>query len=155
MRFHPPLAFAVLALTGLAAYADSQIPLAYVPRTVRGAIQGYVPGAELTKAEIGNDDEWGTKYRCEYYRGGHKGKIQVSERGRLLDLDEDLNPRELPPSVRRTVARESRGGVIRRAHLDEDRGHLVFSVESFYGESSAKVKLKIARDGTVIDRDFD
>ncbi|HEY0789800.1 MAG TPA: hypothetical protein VGD78_01935 [Chthoniobacterales bacterium] len=155
MPFRSSLVFAVLGLTGLTAYGDSQLPLSYVPRRVRAAIQGYVPGAELTKAEIANDDEWGTKYRCEYYRGGHKGKIQVSERGRLLDVDEDLDPRQLPPSVRRAAARESRGGVIRRAHLDEDRGRMVFSVESFYGMSSAKVKLKVRRDGTVIERDFD
>ncbi len=142
-----------VALTG--ALADSDIPLDYVPPRARQAIADYVPGARLMEARIGNDDEYGPKYRCEYFRAGHKGNITVSERGHLLDLDEDLAPSQIPRSIARIIAREARGGAVRKAHLDEDHGRLVYEVEAYYGQSSAKLKLKVARDGTVLDRDYD
>jgi hypothetical protein len=148
---------AALMLLSLASsvYAGSKIPLSYLPRNVRNAIENYVPGSEITKAEIGSDDRWGTTYDCEYNRGRHKGSITVSERGRLMDLSQDLDPSELPSRIAGVAKREARGGVIRKASLDEDEGRLVYKVEAYYGASSAKIKLKITRGGEVIGRDFD
>ena len=134
-------------------YAGSKIPLSYLPRNVRNAIENY--GSKITKAEIGSDDRLGTTYDCEYNRGRHKGSITVSERGRLMDLSQDLDPSELPSRIARVAERSARGGVIRKASLDEDEGRFVYKVEGYYGASSAKIKLKITRDGEVIGRDFD
>lgn len=39
--------------------------------------------------------------------------------------------------------------------LDYVPGRVVYKVESYYGESSAKVKPKVTRDGTILDRDYD
>jgi hypothetical protein len=135
--------------------ADSQIPLTYVPKKVRAAIQEYVPGAQLTEARIGSDDSWGTKYSCEYFRAGHKGRIELAESGHLLDVDEDLVLTEVPALIRRVAAREARGGAMRKASIEMDAGTLVYKTESFYGLTDTKVKLKITRSGEVIARDFD
>ena len=146
---------ALLLLSLASLYAGSKIPLSYLPRNVRNAIENYVPGSEITKAEIGSDERWGTTYDCEYNRGRHKGSIRVSERGRLMDLSQDLNPSELSSRIAGVPKREARGGVIRKASLDEDEGRFVYKVEAYYGASSAKIKLKITRGGEVIGRDFD
>jgi hypothetical protein len=119
------------------------------------AIRSYVPGAEIVKAEIGSDDTWGRTYKCDYFRGRHKGSIKVSERGRLMDLGQEVDPGEMPRIVARVAARESRHGLIRRVSLDEDDGRLVYKVEAYYGESRAKIKLKITRGGQLLGRDFD
>ena len=58
------------------------------------AIRGYVPGAQIVKAEIDSDDTWGRTYRCDYFRGRHKGSIKVSERGHLMDLSQEVDPGE-------------------------------------------------------------
>jgi hypothetical protein len=46
--------------------ASSKIPISYVPRRVMTAIRGYVPGAQIVKAEIGSDDTWGRTHKCDY-----------------------------------------------------------------------------------------
>lgn len=135
--------------------ADSQIPLTYVPKKVRAAIQEYVPGAQLTVARIDSDDTWGTKYKCEYFRAGHKGSIELAEGGQLIDVDEDLILTEVPPLIQRVAAREARGGAMRKASIEQDVGTLVYKTESFYGLTNTKVKLKITRSGEVIEREFD
>ncbi|MBV9491313.1 MAG: hypothetical protein JO069_16560 [Verrucomicrobia bacterium] len=143
------------ALMAVNAWADSTIPLDYIPPRVRRAVQRFVPGARPVKAEIANDEDWGPKYKIEYLREGHTGKIQVSERGRLLDVDEDINSDQVPPYIRRIAGRESRGGFFRKGHLEERRGQLVYKLEYSFGESNAKVELTIAQDGTLLDRDYD
>lgn len=107
-------ALLLISLVGLA-LADSQIPLTYVPKKVRAAIEEYVPGAQLTEARIGSDDSWGTKYSCDYFRAGHKGHIELAESGHLLDVDEDLVLTEVPALIRRVAGKEARGGVMRKA----------------------------------------
>jgi hypothetical protein len=136
-------------------HASSKIPISYIPRRTMAAIRSYVPGARIIKAEIGSDDTWGRTYRCEYFRGHHKGSIKISERGRLMDLSQEVDPGEMPPTVARVAARESRHGLIRRVSLDEDDGRLVYKVKAYYGQSGAKIKLKITRSGQLLGRDFD
>jgi hypothetical protein len=153
-RFYLPAILLLISFTG-SVYASSKIPVSYIPRHVRNAIESYVPGAEITKAQIGSDDRWGTTYDCEYIRGRHKGSITVSEHGRLTDLSQELDPAELPSRIARLAEREARGGTIRKTSLDEDRGRFVYKVEANYGRSSAKIKLKITRSGDVVERNFD
>jgi uncharacterized membrane protein YkoI len=62
---------------------------------------------------------------------------------------------ELPRLVQGIAAKATRGGAIRNASLEKDAGLLVYKVESYHGQSDAKVTLKIASDGQVIERNFD
>jgi hypothetical protein len=142
-------------LGALPLLADSGIPLSYIPRRVVGAIEGYVPSAQLLKCEIGSDDALGNTYKCDYFRHGHKGKIKVAQGGELLDLDEDLDPSQLPPRIHRVVNENTRGGLVRKARIEEDEHRMIYKIEAFHDQSSAKVKLKITREGQVIDRDYD
>jgi hypothetical protein len=152
----PKLLCSILLLGLLqAALADSRIPLSYVPERVRAAIQDYVPGARLTEAKIDSDDQWGVKYKCDYLRADHKGSIEVARNGHLIDVNEDLLLTQVPPLIRRVAAKESRGGMMRKASLDEEAGRLVYRTESFYGQSEAKIKLRISRGGEVLEREFD
>lgn len=66
----------------------------------------------------------------------------MAEHGQLLDLDEDLDPAQIPPGVRRVVAVNARGGAVRKAKLEEDEHRLIYKIEAYYGQSNAKVKLK-------------
>jgi hypothetical protein len=122
---------------------------------VQQALRSFIPGAQLMEARIDSDDQWGTTYEIEYFRGGHKGDIKLTEQGRLLDVSEDLILAEVPRLVQRVAAKETRGGAIREASLEQDSGMLVYKIESYYGQSDAKVTLKITSDGQVIERNFD
>ena len=61
----------------------------------------------------------------------------------------------MPRLIQRVAAKESRGGVMRKASIEQDAGHLVYKTESFYGLTDTKVKLKITQGGEVIAREFD
>jgi hypothetical protein len=145
----------LLGLLAFPARPDSKIPLTYIPPKVQQALRSFIPGAQLMEARIDSDDEWGTTYQIDYFRAGHKGDIKLTERGRLLDVNEDLVLAEVPRLVQRVAAKETRGGAIRNASLEQDAGLLVYNIESYYGQSDAKVTLKITSDGQVIERNFD
>ena len=48
----------------------------------------------------------GTTYEIDYFRAGHKGDIKLTERGRLLDVNEDLVLAEVPRLVQRAAERK-------------------------------------------------
>jgi hypothetical protein len=50
-RFYLPAVLLLISFTG-SVYASSKIPLSYVPKHVRNAIESYVPGSEITKLKI-------------------------------------------------------------------------------------------------------
>lgn len=79
----------------------------------------------------------------------------LSDESGVLDVNEDLDPAQVPPGIRRVVAINARGGAIRKAKLEEDDHRLIYKVEAYYGQSNAKVKLKITRGGEVVGRDYD
>jgi hypothetical protein len=45
-----------------------------------------------------------------------------------MDLSQEVDPGEMPRTVARVAARESRHGLIRRVSLDEDDGRLVYTI---------------------------
>jgi hypothetical protein len=145
----------LFGLLTLPARPDSKIPLTYIPPRVQQVLRSFIPGAQLMEARIDSDDQWGTTYEIDYFRAGHEGDIKLTDRGRLLDINEDLVLAEVARPVQRVAARETRGGAIRNASLEQDAGLLVYKIESSYGRSDAKVTLKIASDGQVIERNFD
>jgi hypothetical protein len=145
----------LFGLLTLPARPDSKIPLTYIPPKVQQALRSYVPGAQLMEACIDSDDQWGTTYEIDYFRGGHQGDIKLTERGRLLDVSEDLILAEVPRLVQRVAGNETRVGALRNASLEQDAGLLVYKIESYNGQSDAKVTLKITSDGQAIERNFD
>ncbi len=137
------------------AHGSENIPFEHVPKNVRLAIQDYVPGATIGKTEIDSDETWGTAFESHYFRGRHEGKIKVAANGELLNVEQDVDSDEIPSKVRRTVIREARGGLIRKAELKQYAGRLAYKVEAYYGTSDSKVRVTVTRSGTVLDIDFD
>ena len=150
-----PKLFLVFCSLISAAQASENIPFEYVPKKVRLAIQDYIPGATIEKTEIDSDDTWGTTFESHYLRGRHEGNIKVAANGELLNVEQELDPDEIPSKVRRSVIREARGGLIRKAELKQYAGHLAYKVEAYYGTSDSKVSVTATRSGTVLNIDFD
>ena len=151
MAKYAPLA--VLLLCAWTVRASEKIPIADVPKRVRAAIQYYAPGAQLTEARVTRDKFYRNIYDCTYFRNIHLGSIKLGPRGQLLDIDETLVIEDVPPAVRKTIIAETKGGLIKRIKLDDQYGHAVYKVKSYYGDSTKiEISLVITRTGRVVER---
>ena len=73
--------------------------------------------------------------------------------GSLAWADEDEEPvtlDQVPPAVRATIQRESRGATLEDLHLEADRDQTVYGAEIV--KDGQAYEVHIARDGTVINR---
>src|SRR5271165_4137214 len=151
MAKYTPLA--VLLLCACSAQGSDKIPISEVPMRVRAAIQYYAPGAQLTEARVTQDSTYRKIYNCTYFRNIHLGSIKLGPRGQLLDIDETLVIEDVPPAVRKTIIAETKGGLIKRIKLDDQYGHAVYKVKSYYGDSTKiEISLVITRTGRVVER---
>ena len=151
MAKYTPLA--ALLLWAWSVHASDKIPISAVPKRVRDAIQYYSPGAQLVEARVSHDNTYRKVYHCTYFRNIHLGSIKLGSRGQLLDIDETLVIDDVPPAVRKTIIKETKGGLIKKIRLDDLYGHEVYRVKSYYGDSTKiEISLVIARSGRVVEK---
>jgi uncharacterized membrane protein YkoI len=67
--------------------------------------------------------------------------------------NDDVKLEQLPPEVKETVARETKGGTVQEIDRDEEQGQTVFEVE--YTKDGARWELDVASDGKVLRRHRD
>lgn len=65
----------------------------------------------------------------------------------------DLTLQQLPPAVRATVERETKGGQIKDIEQDHEAGRLIYEVE--FTLNGQEHELDIAEDGTLLERRLD
>lgn len=82
-------AIAIL-LSGAAALAGKDVPVAELPKAVVEAIQKRFPGAELLKAEWEEaDDDAPAHYEVDIRHDGKKYEVEITKEGKILDIDKD------------------------------------------------------------------
>lgn len=65
----------------------------------------------------------------------------------------DVSLEQLPPAVRATVERETKGGQIKDIEEDREAGRLIYEVELIL--NGQEYELDIAADGTLLERRLD
>lgn len=136
-----------------ATQASEKIPISTVPGRVRAAVQYYAPGAQLIQAKVSENRRYRKVYNCTYFRNVHLGTIKLSDRGQLLDIDESLVIKDVPPAVQRTIRTETKRGLITKIQLDALYGREVYRVKSYYADSTKiKISLTITRSGRIVER---
>ena len=152
MTKYTPLAVLLLCACSTA-HASDKIPIAAVPSRVRAAVQYCAPGAQLIEAKLSEDRLYRKVYSCTYFRNVHLGYIKLSDRGQLLDIDESLVIKDVPPAVQRTIRTETKRGLIKKIQLDALYGREVYRVKSYYADSTKiKISLTITRSGRIVER---
>ena len=68
----------------------------------------------------------------------------------LSHAGQDVSLDKLPPAVRATVERETKGGQITEIELDREQGKVVYEVE--FKANGKKWEIEIAEDGTLLER---
>lgn len=84
------MALSMVLLAGAPAltHADDDIAIDKLPQAVRAAIDKRFPGAELLNAERDRDDGR-IEYEVELRHDGKRYEVDVTEDGRITDIDRD------------------------------------------------------------------
>ena len=134
--------------------AASTIPLRTVPPDIKITIRRYVPSAHLIGAKIGANSIYGPIYRCDYSRFGHVGTIQISSLKQLVGISETLALANVPPPIRQTIKRESRGGTVQLVSLSAQSGEPVYKVKANYGKTTNRqIAFVMTRTNHVVSRE--
>lgn len=140
-----------VALNGCDMFSK-EVKLEDVPPAAQAVIQSHTSGGTIEK--ITRDKEEGKHYyKVKYKRDGRESKLKVNEDGKVLKMEEILAMIDLPQAVQKIVKTETAGGKIEELELETEDGKTFYEIE--FEKDGKEHKLKIAKDGTVLDHDKD
>jgi uncharacterized membrane protein YkoI len=145
------LIFAVV-LNGCTLFSK-EVKLEDIPPAAQAAIESYTSGEGIEK--ITHEKEEGKDfYKVEYKKDSRKFELEVDKDGEVLEAEEIVTMEDLTPAVKETVKTESAGAEIKElALLETEDGKTFYEVE--YEKDGKEHKVKIAKDGTVLEYEME
>jgi len=138
-----------VAFNGCAMFSK-EVKLEDVPSAAQAVIQSHTSGGSIEKITCEKEDGEHF-YKVEYIKDGREFELEVDENGNVMETEEILSMKDLPPAVQATVNAETQGGKIKElAHETED-GKTFYEVE--FEKDGKEHEVKIAEDGTVLERE--
>ncbi|MHC4213046.1 MAG: PepSY domain-containing protein [Planctomycetota bacterium] len=141
-----------LGLSAHSSYADD-VSLSEVPQAVRTLIERETKGFEIDDIERDKDDGK-IVYEVDAENDSGEMKLKIAKDGTLLELEQEMNPENLPEAIRNAV-KKSFGEVF---FDDIEKRYRKGSVTVYRIEAETdelKIDLKIAEDGKIIDKEVD
>jgi uncharacterized membrane protein YkoI len=139
----------MVGLNGCAMFSKD-VKLEDIPSAAQAAIQSHTSGGSIEKITCEKEDGEHF-YKVEYIKGGREFELEVDEKGNIMETEEILSMKDLPPAVLATVNAETKGGTIKElAHEIED-GKIFYEVE--FEKDGKEHEVKIGEDGTVLERE--
>lgn len=84
---------------------DDEIAINELPLAVKQAAQKTLPDAELKEAEIERENG-NVFYEVEAERGETKYSMKFDSTGKLVEMEKEISPKELPAKVRETIKKK-------------------------------------------------
>ena len=143
------LIFAVV-LNGCGLFTK-ELKLEDVSPAAQAVIESHTSGEGIEK--ITHEKEEGKNfYKVEYKKDGRKFELEVDKDGEVLEAEEIVTMEDLTPAVKETVKTESAGAEIKElALLETEEGKILYEIE--FEKDGKEHKIKIAEDGTVLERE--
>jgi uncharacterized membrane protein YkoI len=139
----------MVAFNGCAMFSK-EVKLEDVPTAAQAVIQTHTSGGKIEKITCDKDDGKHF-YKVEYQKDGREFELEVDEDGKVMEMEEILAMEDLPPAVQATVKTETAGGKIKELALETEDGKTFYEVE--FEKDGKEHKVKIAEDGTVLERE--
>ena len=141
----------MVALNGCAMFSK-EVKLEDVPPGAQSVIKSQTSGGTIDKITRKKEDDK-HYYKVKYKKDGRESKLEVDEDGKVLKMEENLEMKDLPPAVKKTVEAKSAGGKIKELELETEDGKTFYEVE--FEKDGKEHEVKIAKDGTVLEYEME
>lgn len=121
--------FSLCSLCAFVALAQEQkVALKDLPPAVRATVQEQSKGAQIGELvkEIADGK---TLYRVELKSGGREKEILIDADGKVVEIEEEIALKDLPPPVQTTVREQSKGAQIRGFTKEIENEKTFYEVE--------------------------
>lgn len=143
----------VLALGIAAARADEEkIPLDKVPAAVMKAVKDKFPKATVKEAEKETEDGK-TTYEIGLEENGKGIDVSLKEDGTILEIEKEIDAKDLPKPVADAVKGKYPGGAIKKAEEVSKDGKTLYEVVVTVGDKARELLLDPA--GKILEDEDD
>ncbi len=121
--------FSLISLCAFVARAQEQkVALKDLPPTVQATVREQSKGAQIggLEKEVVNGK---TFYRVEVKSGGREREILIDTDGKVVEIEEEVALKDLPPPVQTTVQEQSKGAQIRGFSKEIENEKTFYEVE--------------------------
>jgi hypothetical protein len=141
-----------LTISGLAAAAEKSLQMKDLPAPVQKTVQDNLKGGEVKN--ISKETEKGVaSYEVETMVGGKHRDFDVDAKGKLLDVEEEIDPATVPAAAKAAIDKKVSTGKLTRVEA-VDKGDGVKSYEASYTtKAGKKSEFACKADGTEIKED--
>jgi hypothetical protein len=148
------LSLGLLAAVGAVLRADEEtIGLKDLPKAVRAAVKAKFPEGKVIKAAK-EEDEGKTIYEVVVEEEDAKIDVAVSARGKILEVERTIEPKELPKAVAATLKSKYPKAKIKKAErvvkYEEDEEEKFFEV-LLASKGKEDVEVKLSAKGKILD----
>jgi Putative beta-lactamase-inhibitor-like, PepSY-like len=152
------LSLGLLAAVGAVLRADEEtIGLKDLPKAVRAAVKAKFPEGKLIKAAK-EEDEGKTIYEVVVEEEDAKIDVAVSAKGKILEVERTIEPKELPKAVAATLKAKYPKAKIKKAErvvkYEEDEEEKFFEV-LLTSKGKEDVEVKLSAKGKILDDEDD
>jgi uncharacterized membrane protein YkoI len=139
-------AFAIQALG-----AETEVPFAKLPGSVQKATTELVGKGKIVKTTSEPGDHGGTIYEVAYTIGRTKYEAEISPKGKVLVVDQQISLSQAPKPVRKAIEDNTAGGKILKIEKATE-GKKVF-YEAEFTKGGGEHEVKVAPDGKILARE--
>jgi hypothetical protein len=147
------LSLGLLAAVGAVRADEETIGLKDLPKAVRAAVKAKFPEGKLIKAAK-EEDEGKTIYEVVVEEEDAKIDVAVSAKGKILEVERTIEPKELPKAVAATLKSKYPKAKIKKAErvvkYGEDEEEKFFEV-LLASKGKEDVEVKLSAKGKILD----
>jgi Putative beta-lactamase-inhibitor-like, PepSY-like len=147
------LSMGLLAAVGAVRADEETIGLKDLPKAVRAAVKAKFPEGKVIKAAK-EEDEGKTIYEVVVEEEDAKIDVAVSAKGKILEVERTIEPKELPKAVAATLKAKYPRAKIKKAErvvkYEEDEEEKFFEV-LLASKGKEDVEVKLSAKGKVLD----
>jgi Putative beta-lactamase-inhibitor-like, PepSY-like len=147
------LSLGLLAAIGAVRADEETIGLKDLPKAVRAAVKSKFPEGKVIKAAK-EEDEGKTIYEVVVEEEDAKIDVAVSAKGKILEVERTIEPKELPKAVAATLKAKYPKAKIKKAErvvkYEEDEEEKFFEV-LLASKGNEDVEVKLSAKGKILD----
>lgn len=127
---------------------ETEISFAKLPENVQKTAQSLAGKGQITKATKESGDAGGTIYEVAYTIGHTKYEAEISPKGKLIVVDEQIDLSNAPKAVRGVIEEKTAGGKIIKIEKATQGKELFYEAE--FTKDGKEHEVKVAPDGKIL-----
>lgn len=127
---------------------ETDIPFDKLPEGVQKTAQGLAGKGKITKATKESGDRGGTIYEVAYTVGRTKYEAEISPKGQVVVVDEQIALSQVPKPARGVIEEKTAGGKIIKIEKAKEGREVYYEAE--FTKNGKEREVKVAPDGKIL-----